>query len=174
MVASGEAEKGGIIMKKWSVRACLVTVLVAGFCLWEGAGATPLSKPQSKNRIGTFRRAELLVAFYHSAIWDKELQSLKNQLEKAKAEGDQKRVQEVESQGSALQERAHKQLTGEAPLTNILPYLQSAWKKVAKEAGVSVIIEQPVFYDESVELIDVTTLLVKEFPPVNKIAKSGG
>lgn len=132
----------------------------------------PVETPKgARARVGTFQRKEVLVSFYGSAIWVRELESLRTELEEAKSQNDSKKVVDIELRGNTLQELAHRQLAGEAALTNILAHLESTLPTVAKEARVQIIVEQPIFRDNSIELVDVTPLLVKQFPPAAKAGK---
>lgn len=132
----------------------------------------PVETPKgAMTRVGTFQRKDVLVSFYGSAIWAQELQTLRKEQEQAKSQNDSKKVAEIESRGSALQETAHRQLAGEATLTNVLAHLESTLATVAKEARVQIIVEQPIFRDNSIELVDVTPLLVKQFPSAAKAGK---
>jgi len=123
---------------------------------------------QTKVRVGTFRRTELLVAFYRSKRWDQTLRNMMDERRKAKAAGNHVRVKELEAQGQALQERAHRQLAGKATLKEIMEQLQPKLPDVAKQANVRLIVEKPLFHDASVEFVDVTDLLVKHFSPARK------
>ena len=116
-------------------------------------------------RVGVFKRADVLVAFYKSAAWDQHLKDLTKQREEAKAQGDEKRVKEIEEQGAKSQEYAHQQLAGRAPLDNIFEHITDKLPGVSRQAGVSVIVEKPLYNRADVELVDVTELLVKLLPP---------
>jgi hypothetical protein len=78
-------------------------------------------------RIGTFQRTELMVAFHRSKQHDDVLKELIRQRDEARAAGQDARAKELDAQGAAMQERAHRQLAGEAPITNILTHLKDAW-----------------------------------------------
>ena len=52
-------------------------------------------------------------------------------------------------------------------LTNIVSVLEGCWSEIAAEAGVSLIVERPLFAAPSVELVDVTELIVKRLPPAD-------
>jgi hypothetical protein len=152
------------------VRCSLILTLIGSILV---AGDAPAQKKETKGesdkqtlRVGTFQRTEVLVAFYHSEFWHHELQGMMAEAKKAKADGDQKKVADLEAKGAALQAEAHRQLTGKAPLTNLLDHLKKEFAAVAKEGGVTLIVEEPLFRDPSIEVVDITPLLVKRLPPV--------
>ncbi len=141
----------------------MLTAMLAG--LARGALADDKARGV---RIGVFKRTDVLVAFYGSEIWDQHVKDLMKQREAAKAQGDEKKVKEIEAQGAKSQEYAHRQLAGEAPLDNIFEHIRDELPAVAKEANVSVIVEKPIHKTADVELVDVTEQLVKAFPPKKK------
>jgi len=140
---------------------------VLSFGQWVAQPKSHASE-ESAFRIGTFRRTELLVAYYGSTVHDKAIKKLKENHDRAQSAGDLDKVKELEAQGGASQELAHRQLAGEAPLTNVLEQLKDALPAIAKEASVVVIVEQPLYRDPSVREVDVTPWLVKKFEPARK------
>ncbi len=122
-------------------------------------------------RVGTFQRKEVLVAFYRSEHWDRQLRAMMAEAKKAKADGDDKKVAELEAKGAGLQAEAHRQLAGQAPLTNVLAHLKKEFGAVARETNVALIVEEPLYRDPSVQVVDVTPLLVKRMPPRQKKAR---
>ena len=78
----------------------------------------------------------------------------------AKAANDTKKVQELDAWGNARQETAHQQLTGEAPITNILEALAPGLPEIAKKARVAMIVADLPYADSSVETVDVTEMLL--------------
>lgn len=154
-------------------RTVLTVLAGTGVVLWlasvpyaeEDQPAAPGATTANVTRVGTFCTSDLVVAYYRSEAFDKRLQTLSAERDKAQAAGDEKKVAELESQGAAMQERAHKQLVGEAPITDILQHLAPSVPEVAKEAGVPVIAGQVIYRDPSVRPVDVTELLVKKLKP---------
>lgn len=118
-------------------------------------------------RVGTFRRAQVLVAYYRSAAWHTTLSAKRVERDKAKAAGDAEKVRELEAWGERAQELAHRQLAGLASLeaNGLLDRLKKVLPGVAADARVHAIVEQPLFHDDAVELIDVTDRIAKHFPP---------
>ncbi len=123
---------------------------------------------RDENRVGTFRRVDVLKAYYGSTIHHRQLESLRKEAEEAAKSGDMDRVAKVRSRGLALQELAHRQLMGEAPLTNILDQIKNDLPTIAAKAGVAKIVEQPADQAADAESVDVTDLVVKLFEPAEK------
>ncbi len=119
-------------------------------------------------RVGTFKRTELLVAFYGSATWDQYLKQLKNEREKAKIQGDEDKVKEIEARGAKSQEYAHHQLAGEAPLDNIFDYIRDELPAIAKSANVEIIVEKLLYKATDIQVVDITQHLVNLFPKKTK------
>lgn len=111
-------------------------------------------------RVGTFDSQSLVVGYYRSELHEKNLKAMRDEQAKAKAAGDKEKAQEIEYQGSASQDLAHKQLTGEARIDNILEALKERLPEVAKAANVDLIVEKPAYASERVEQVDVTDAIV--------------
>ncbi|HYL75923.1 MAG TPA: hypothetical protein VEU96_17060 [Bryobacteraceae bacterium] len=133
--------------------------------------AAPQVKAQSL-KVGTFHKPSIVVAYYRSQLWADSLKPKLAELQEAKKASDAKKVKELESWGEAHQETAHQQLTGEAPITNILEALQPAWPEIARKAQVTMIVADVQFTDNAVQTVDVTGLLLdwlKADAPTRKI-----
>lgn len=128
----------------------------------------PTDRTQPACRIGTFNRADLLLAYYRSSIHEESLRGLMKRREKAETAGDKSEVARIEAEGAAMQENAHRQLAGEAPIQNVLEHLKPAMEEIAKEAGVLVIVEKPLYRDVAVMEVDVTPMMAKRFEPAKK------
>jgi hypothetical protein len=116
--------------------------------------------PAQTVRVGTFHKASIVVAFYRSPLWAETLKAKMAEIAAAKAANDSKKVQELGAWGNAQQERAHQQLAGEAPITNILEALAPGWPEIAKKARVTMIVADLPYADSSVEKVDVTEMLL--------------
>jgi hypothetical protein len=114
---------------------------------------------------GTYESQELVIANYKSALFAERLKVLKAQCEDARRQGDTERVRQFEKEGGALQDRAHKQLAGEAPITEILEALRPHFPEVAKAAGVGAIVSDFVWKDPSFKTVDLTDRLVQKLAP---------
>jgi hypothetical protein len=116
--------------------------------------------PAQTVRVGTFHKASIVVAFYRSPLWAESLKAKMAEMAAAKAANDTKKVQELDMWGNAGQETAHRQLAGEAPITNILEALAPGWPEIAKKARVAMIVADLPYADSSVEKVDVTEMLL--------------
>lgn len=114
-------------------------------------------------KVGTYHKPSIVVAYYRSQMWAESLKPKLAELQEAKKVNDTKKVQELESWGNTHQETAHQQLTGEAPITNILEALQPAWPEIARKAQVPMIVADVQFTDNTVQTVDVTGLLLDWF-----------
>jgi len=125
--------------------------------LYAQPGAPPTSP------IGVFDRTALLVAYYKSATHDDALAELRRERDAALADGDTARAAAIERRGELLQKTAHRQLEGNEPLTNIADALKDRLPHIAKEAGVTRIVErgtEPV----GSRIVDITANLAAQFP----------
>jgi hypothetical protein len=148
----------------------LVLAVVCGLAavsFWTLAPDGMPAAEQDKDavRVGTFERVELLKAFYGSVHWDNILKAKQAERAAAEEKGDLDRVKELEEWGESAQELAHRQLAGEAHLTNILEYLDGHLPMVAVEANVRMIIEKPLYHDGTMVLVDVTPMMVRQLTP---------
>lgn len=141
-------------------------ILVATLLLLAALG-TPAVAGAPALRVGTFRRTEVLVAYYRSAAWNKMLADKRAERDKAEAAADHDTARKLEAWGRLAQERAHRQLTGQAPLTDngLLDQLAKALPQVAAQAKVHLIVERPLYHDDAVQTVDVTDLLTRHLPP---------
>ncbi|MHC5108391.1 MAG: hypothetical protein ACYTHJ_00765 [Planctomycetota bacterium] len=144
--------------------AAVLASLLAGCLNSLGIGAETLNE-STVLRVGTFDRTPLLVAYYQSSTHLDWLDELRLQHDDARAEDDAARAQAIEEMGRKSQDIAHRQLTGSATLGNVLEQCRDALPRIAQEAGVDVIVEQPWFMDRRVQVVDVTEDLVALFTP---------
>jgi hypothetical protein len=152
------------------ILAFTVAALIAAVYASPSIGESPRDATASTPalRVGVFDREALLVAYYHSQIHDQELGALQADLARAKEKGDAAAMKRIEAQGEAMQDLAHRQLAGEATLTNVLAPLRPHFADVASAMHVAMIIEEPLYRDANVEIVDVTAKLVEELPPVRR------
>jgi hypothetical protein len=134
-------------MNKWIISAMVAL-----------AGALPLTAQTVK--AGTFDKTSIVVAFYRSPLWTETMKRKHAEMDEAKKANDGNRIAALEKWGESTQETAHRQLAGEAPLSNILEELQPAFAEIAGKAHVSLIAPDLAFVDKTVETVDVTSLLL--------------
>ena len=146
------------------------TLAAAG--LFAAAGAIPASAQAI--RVGTFHKPSVVVAFYNSPTWSEVLKAKKAELQQAKAANDTKKAQDLDAWGNDQQDLAHRQLSGEAPITNILEALAPLLPGIAKTAQVSLIVPDLPYAGPAVQTVDVTDLLLDALQAnenVRKIAR---
>ena len=94
---------------------------------------------------------------------------LKAEHAKAKAEGDQKRIAELEAEGAARQKLMHTQGFSTAPVDNILEQIKDSLPAIKKKTGVTVLVSKwdkdTLAKHPSAEMVDVTMALVDAFNP---------
>ena len=109
----------------------------------------------AQTRVGTFDRQSIVVAYYRSPMWAAELKAKKAEHDAAVQAGDDKKAEELARWGGEHQQLAHRQLAGEAPITNIVEALQPALTEISKSANVErIVAEAPA--GGNVEIVDVT------------------
>lgn len=136
------------------------------------AGRTPLyeaSPAVARAPVGVFDRTAVLIAYYRSTFYEAEISALVRQRDEAAATGDAARVMELEAQGAAHQEHAHRQLAGCAPLDNISETLRDELPALAQRAGVSRIVPSDA-KPAGAPTVDLTDRIVALLPP----ARSAG
>lgn len=131
------------------------------------AGRTPLyeaSPTVAGAPVGVFDRTAVLVAYYGSTFNEAEISALVRQRDEAAARGDTARVKELEAQGAAHQEHAHRQLAGRAPLDNISETLRDELPALAQQAGVCRIVPSDA-KPAGAPTVDLTDRIVALLPP---------
>lgn len=156
-----------------SLRLVLVMILVlAGLAVHTAAGAENAKEQTSATKIlvGTFDSRAIAVAYARSENFMQYIKGLKTELEKAKTEGNEKRVKELETLGPALQETLHKQGFSTWPVDDILKQIKDRIPDIARQAGVDVIVSKwdIVFQQSGIEFIDVTDFMVMPFNPTKE------
>ena len=162
-------------MKKKKIMLSFVCV-VSGLTVWSLAGLETTVEKTEKRKVcvGIFDSRAVAVAYAHSEYWSEIYHEKVAELEKAKAEGDTKKIEELEGWGPAQQAELHKQGFGTAPVGNLLRHIEDDIPKIAKETGVDVIVSKwdVVYENPSAELVDITDEIVKPFKPSEKVLKS--
>jgi len=174
MTKSG-VKKGRSPVTRFRMTFAVITVVFTGLamCTTGGAQQSQEKNSGSKVHVGTFDSRALAIAFYRSEAFNLQMKEMRAEYEKAKAAGDEKRVKELEVQGSALGELIHKQGFSTWPVANILKKIQGEIPEISKQANVDVIVSKwNIAYQRSgVEFIDVTDLMVRPFKPDRETLK---
>ncbi|CAG1009886.1 hypothetical protein PHYC_03763 [Phycisphaerales bacterium] len=120
------------------VVVAVVLGVVVGGCSWarQARPEVAYSTAAAEARVGQVGRTELLVAYAKSKVQDDRLRAMVRERDAAKARGDSARVKELEREGSAMQDRAHRQLAGREPLTNVIDAIRNGLPGVAREQHV--------------------------------------
>lgn len=156
-------------------------VVVAYFaCVGQGAEPTvgstsPSESPGATRRIGIYDSRAIAIAGISGKDLRERLNHMKAEYEKAKAEGNQKRVQELKAEGIAGQNRLHKQGFSTAPVDDILAYIKNSLPEIRQKARVEAIVskwdKETLAKYKDAELVDVTMALVDAFHPNEKQRK---
>ena len=144
--------------------ASVGAVALVGLLCGSPPPARAKSGPEAKLTVGVFSRSVVVQVFYRSEVWKARMQAMVEEQNKAVADGDATKADQIDRELNAMQARAQKQLTGDAPLKNIYDLLQPEWPAIAKEAGVDMIVEMPLYQATGVRVVDVTPFIVKRFP----------
>jgi Skp family chaperone for outer membrane proteins len=114
-------------------------------------------------RVGTFDSRVIAHAYAHSEMAKPMISDMGKKYILAKKEGNEELLIEVK----ALQQVMQQQAFGIACVADILKKVEADLPKVAEEAGVDIIVSkwEVMFKDPSVEIVDVTSHLVKVFNP---------
>lgn len=115
----------------------------------------PTLNPSS---VGVYDRRAVLVAYYRSRHFQSKLDALRAERDAALGRGDAYGAKHAEARGEALQDLAHRQLAGEAPLDNIAQLINRDLPAIAHEAGVARIIARGGEAPDA-RTVDVTGLL---------------
>ena len=151
-------------MKSYPFRAASAgAVALAGLLCWFAPQARAQAGPEVKLTVGIFSRATVVQVFYRSEVWKAKMQAMAEEQNKAVTTGDASKADQIDRELNAMQARAQKQLAGDAPLKNIYDLLQAEWPAIAKEAGVDMIVEMPLYQATGVRVVDVTPFIVKRF-----------
>jgi len=93
--------------------------------------------PAQQTRVGTFDQTSIVIAYYRSPLWSDTLKAKQAELKEAEKAGNTAKADALKAWGGESQELAHKQLAGEAPITNIMDALKPAFAEIEKSAHVS-------------------------------------
>ena len=100
----------------------------------------------------------------------REKMAQKKEAEKA---GDKEKVAHLKEWGKNEQARRHKQGFGTASVKNLLEHIKQDIPKVAKQAGVDIIVSKwdMVYQTRNAKFVDVTELIIRGFEPSEKALK---
>jgi hypothetical protein len=130
------------------------------------AGVAVAEKPATV-KLGVYDSRAVAVAWARSPAFMESMQQMRQERDRAKEAGDQKKVEELERQGPWMQVRMHQRGFSTAGAADLLGDLRADLPAIAKEAGVIAIVskwELP-YCDASVEQVDVTLQVAGLFHP---------
>lgn len=113
--------------------------------------------PQALERVGVFHRPSIVVAYYRSELWLRQVRERREAMEAARRAGDRRQAAELDQWGRQAQRLAHRQLQGKAPIDNIWKALAPSLPEIAARTGVSRIVLDP---PPGAEAVDVTEALL--------------
>lgn len=160
-------------LRNFSVGLVLMLVLITGSAIYATAGSEKKMPPR-KVVVGTFDSRAVAVAYAHSKFHSEILNEKMAEHKKAKKAGDNEKVKELEAWGAAQQHKLHLQGFGDASIKPLLEYIKGDIPKVAKQAGVDIIVSKwdMVYQAKDAEFVDVTELIIRGFEPPAKALKS--
>jgi hypothetical protein len=134
---------------------------------------------EEKTRIGVYDSRSIAIGFVGSEVYKgtqgKLLASKMEERKKAQKEGNEKKVQELDAWGKALQELLHKQGFSTAPVDGILAHISDKIPGIKKEAKVERLISKwdtkALAKHKSAEKVDVTKRLLDAFKPTEQQRK---
>jgi hypothetical protein len=132
-----------------------------------------LQPAPTKIRVGTYDSRIVALAYHRSALVAPSRQSLMDKMEKAKAEKNEKLMQELEAEVVTDHYYDMLQVFCQLPIGDILEKVKDKLPQVAQEAGVVMIVSQweVMHKTPSVEIVDITSSLAKLFNPDEQTLK---
>jgi len=145
--------------------------LLAGSSLLHAADK---QEKRSLLRVGVYDSRAIAIAYCNSDHWSKILKAKQAELEKAKKDGNEEKVKEIEAWGPAQQARAHLMGFSTAPVHDCFDCVRDQVASVAKNAGVDMIVSkwELDYLADDAQTVDVTTELAKLFNPNERAWKS--
>lgn len=141
-------------------------------------GLSGLCKAAEKNqkqllRVGVYDSRAIAIAYGHSDHWDQTLKVKMEEMEKAKAAGDQQKVQELEQWGSEKQHEAHLKAFGTAPVHELFEPVKDKLPEVAQQADADMIVSKwdLDYLAPDAQTVDVTNALVQLYNPKERALK---
>jgi hypothetical protein len=157
------------LMKKHWGKCLFAGVSILVVCtMFLALGQTP-----PKVRVGTFDSRVVALAYYRSALFAPSVQSWNDKMDKAKAEKNEKLIQELEAKAATDHNYGMLQVFSQLSIGDILEKVKDKLPQVAQEAGADMIVSQweVVQKTPSVEIVDITSPLAKLFNPDEQTLK---
>lgn len=169
----GATDKSRICTRmKYGLNQRMHVVLVVSLLATGSATCAEDSAAQTekiKEQIGVYDSRAIAVAFVGSESFNKWMSDLKAELQKAKAEGNEKRVAELRAEGATRQKLIHKQGFSTAAVDNILDQIKDRLPAIREKARVDLLVskwdKETLAKHSSAERVDVTMVLVDAIHP---------
>jgi hypothetical protein len=162
-------------MKTAKTILVLVLIIASSYVIRSMVRAdSPDTKTEkAKLRVGTFDSRAIAIAYGGSEQFNQSIRKLMEEHKKAKAEGNDKKVKQLEAEGQARQQLAHMQAFSTASVSDILERIKDQIPGIAQQAGVDVIVSKwdLVYQSPDAEFFDVTDLMIKPFNPSERVLK---
>jgi hypothetical protein len=156
-------------MKKIRGKSFFVGVAILAVC----AMFLALQPTPTKVRVGTFDSRAVAIAYARSALAASVRKEWEDKYEKAKAEKNEAVIKECEAWGPNHHRLQMLQAFSIASVADILEKVKDQLPKAAQEAGVDILASkwELAYQNPSLEVVDVTSNLVKIFNPDERTLK---
>lgn len=158
-------------MRQATYRGAAMLMTVGLSALWVGPSTGQDAKPmKAALRVGTFDSRAVAVAYARSTAFGTKVRRLREQHERAKADGNTVEVKRLEAEGRSGQDRLHQQGFSTASVANILKTIDNKLPGIAQQAGVDLLVSKwdLAYTAADAKLVDVTPWLVQPFEPDQK------
>ncbi|MGW8256241.1 MAG: hypothetical protein ACWGMZ_02025 [Thermoguttaceae bacterium] len=156
-------------MKTAKTILALVLAIAANYvvCSMLRAEDNALIAQKKRLKVGVFDSRAIAVAYCGSVEHEAKLKKMMDEYKKAKAQGNAKKVAELEAAGKAGQQKMHMQGFSTASVSELLEHIKDQIPAIAKQTGVDVIVSKwdIVYQAPDAEFVDVTDALIKPFHP---------
>jgi hypothetical protein len=119
---------------------------------------SPLRSAAQTNRVGTFNRQAIALAYYRSPLFANDLAQHRAALADARRANDTEKIRTISAWLSQSQELAHTQVFENASIPNILEALKPAFDEIEKTQHLPSVVQAPA--GNSAETVDVTPQLL--------------
>jgi hypothetical protein len=148
-------------------------VVICSLCAFlplSGCGQNKNEEPKQKIRIGIYDSRAIALAYWRTDNrLDRYHVPLVEQIEQAKAAGDEQRAKELDEELWAHRKLLHRQVFSTESVDEILEHIKDKLPEIAASAGVTEIVskwdKKSLAQYRLAELVDVTDLLVDEYKP---------
>lgn len=141
---------------------------------------TPNVHSTSSQKIGVYDSRAIAIAFVGSEVYKqtigRELDEKMEEMRRAQASGNTRRIEELNAWGKSQQARMHQQGFSTAPVDDILDHIDDKLPAILRSSGVAELISKwdskSLANYNSSQFVDVTMLLVSAFQPSDKQFRS--